>query len=418
MDPFFFGPMPVQSFLDSFMPPLSTGSPSPPSNGSPSPPSNGSPSPSTASSFNRGMFESYTALTKGAGEITEPKWYDPFVSSDLYRPPHAHLFMCLILPFQIEIIRPLLKDLRVINTSNTSRAKDKPENLKFPFDMEPDCSLYASENYDAGSEPIFDFNRVDFIIEFKTSDPFIDDPTGTQEREKGEPTNLFLCPGPGCVTSRGQLTAYATAIMSTQYRTHLFMVLIVKEYARLIRWDRGGAVVTERFLLNDESYLFDFLTRYDMASREDRGHDTTVSVSDADDIDTAKKLISDWENIQHFLTVTMPKPAESRFIIPRPKAQPMAPVGRWTRSSVAYDIQNSRQVYLKDSWRVLIGGIRKEGDVYRQLHDKKVPNIPPCLMADDIGADDSHHRTRTHEQVTDKKGAHSYWDLTPHRHYR
>lgn len=108
--------------------------------------------------------------------------------------------------------------------------------------------------------------------------------------------------------------------------------------------------------------------------------------------------------------------AESRFIIPRPKAQPIAPVGRWTRSSIAYDIRNERRVYLKDSWRVSVKGIEAEGEIYRRLHEKEVPNIPPCLLAGDIG--DFHHRTRTHDHVTDKKGAHSYWNLTPHRHYR
>jgi len=62
-------------------------------------------------------------------------------------------------------------------------------------------------------------------------------------------------------------------------------------------------------------------------------------------------------------------------------------------------------------------GIEPEGEIYRRLHKNDVPNIPPCLFAGDIG-DVTHHQTRTHDEVTNKQGAHSYWKSTPHRHYR
>jgi hypothetical protein len=56
--------------------------------------------------------------------------------------------------------------------------------------------------------------------------------------------NPLMCSmGPGLV-NLGQITAYATSILSTQYRTHTFMVFIVKDYAMFLRWDRSGAVVT------------------------------------------------------------------------------------------------------------------------------------------------------------------------------
>jgi len=57
---------------------------------------------------------------------------------------------------------------------------------------------------------------------------------------------------------------------------HTFSVLIINDYAWLIHWDRSGAIVTEPIYYNDQSYLFDFLVRYDHASNEACGHDPTV----------------------------------------------------------------------------------------------------------------------------------------------
>ena len=385
MGPFFLGPIPAQAFLESFMPPPSAG----------------------ARQFVTGMFEPFI---KKLPEH-EYKWYNVFVSSDSCRPPHVHLFLCLILPFQIDTINPHLKNLVVIKTSHAS---GQPSNSRFSLDLQPDCSVYTTD-YVKPETPSFDFNHVDFIIEFKKKpdDPFVDDPSETSSNR-----NPFLCPEGPTRKVLGQLTAYATAILSAQYRTHLFMVFIVGEYARLIRWDRGGAVVTKPIRFNEEPHLFDFLMRYDIASHEDRGHDSTVSVPSKVEIEQAKSIVSEWDKTEALLTVTVPhKDTERRFIIPRPDALPFVPVRRWTRSSIAYDIQTKQRVYLKDSWRVLMEGIEPEGVIYRRFHENGVPNIPPCLSAGDIG-DVTHHQTRTHDKVTDIQGPHSYWNLTPHRHYR
>jgi len=49
--------------------------------------------------------------------------------------------------------------------------------------------------------------------------------------------------------------------MGAQYRTHIFSVLICEDYARLIRWDRGGAIVTEPIKYNEESCsIFSFVS--------------------------------------------------------------------------------------------------------------------------------------------------------------
>lgn len=44
--------------------------------------------------------------------------------------------------------------------------------------------------------------------------------------------------------TRGQIAAYASVALSMVFRKHFFSMLILGRYARFIRWDRRGAVVT------------------------------------------------------------------------------------------------------------------------------------------------------------------------------
>ncbi|KAF8489666.1 hypothetical protein F5888DRAFT_1601968, partial [Russula emetica] len=85
---------------------------------------------------------------------------------------------------------------------------------------------------------------------------------------------------------------------------------------------------------------------------------------------------------------------------------------------IAYDIRRNSHVFLKDSWRINIIGILKEGDSYATLHAHGVPNIALCLNLGDIG-DDTYHSTQTHlfvdaDWVPSPKPA---AEFTPHRHY-
>ncbi|OBZ73892.1 hypothetical protein A0H81_06308 [Grifola frondosa] len=46
---------------------------------------------------------------------------------------------------------------------------------------------------------------------------------------------------------RGQLISYAEMAMNRQHRTHLYSVFVMHQVRALIRWDRAGAVVSEKF---------------------------------------------------------------------------------------------------------------------------------------------------------------------------
>ncbi|KAG2065457.1 hypothetical protein BDR04DRAFT_943283, partial [Suillus decipiens] len=81
----------------------------------------------------------------------------------------------------------------------------------------------------------------------------------------------------------GQITSYASAQLSAQYRTHAFSILIICNHARIIRWDREGAIVTDAFDYSQESHLANFFYRLGQASPALRGVDTSITLASAED---------------------------------------------------------------------------------------------------------------------------------------
>ena len=73
---------------------------------------------------------------------------------------------------------------------------------------------------------------------------------------------IFLRNSKACADTIGQITSYATAQLGSQFQfcTCIYSVLIIKDYARLIQWDRTGAIVTDPIHYNDEdSLLLEFI---------------------------------------------------------------------------------------------------------------------------------------------------------------
>ena len=77
-------------------------------------------------------------------------------------------------------------------------------------------------------------------------------------------------------------------------------------------------------------------------------------------------------------------------------------------------------MYLKDFWRTDLPGIQKERDVYRELHDARVPNIPVLGSAGDVPLSPDHvnvlqfavQRTKTQDYV---KGSRLGYEWCPGR---
>ncbi|KAF8502888.1 hypothetical protein F5888DRAFT_1868230 [Russula emetica] len=186
MSPFFVGPISAEAFLNRFLPPPSD--------------------PSSVPQFPTGLFDDFI---KSLSQ-TESASYDKF----------------------IEAISPHVPSLIIVNTS---RSSDKAPRGKFHLKLKPDCSVYM---HGKRTKDDLDLSRVDFVIEMKSeADPFVlKVPSNPRDHtsNSGDDLNSFLHLTSGSRSNLGQITAYATAIMSAQYRTHTFSVLIMKDYARLI----------------------------------------------------------------------------------------------------------------------------------------------------------------------------------------
>ncbi|KIM62210.1 hypothetical protein SCLCIDRAFT_92490, partial [Scleroderma citrinum Foug A] len=48
----------------------------------------------------------------------------------------------------------------------------------------------------------------------------------------------------------GQIGAYATSQLTSQFHTHCYSVYVNRDHARIIRWERDGAIVTEPIFYN------------------------------------------------------------------------------------------------------------------------------------------------------------------------
>lgn len=223
----------------------------------------------------------------------------------------------------------------------------------------------------------------------------------------------------------GQIGTYIAVQMDSQYRTHAFFVLIVGDYARLMRWDRGGVIFTDPINYNKQSELVEFFERYDTAPPEVRGSDESVGQPYSKERDAALRLglgTSDGRRgvPRPLLAVSFVDSNGTghthRYIIPSPFARPSLPIGRSTRISTAYDVQNRRLVIMKDSWPVFVHDDIMEGRVYQRLNAAHVRNTPTCVEFSNCRRySDTHTQHYIHESWRHKNLAFS---LPRRRHHR
>jgi hypothetical protein len=347
----------------------------------------------------------------------------------------------------MDAVNPHLNECEVRLTAYGD--KGTKADCPFDFTIKPDLSVFAKEQVKVeekgkGKEkgPTLsgvDWSRVELFIEVKGEgkDPFntkmqakksgrSDKAGGTIcELKEGVPKNPFVKTSQEALDICGQITSYATTHMSVQYRTHIFLVLICHKYARLMRWDRSGAIVTAPTYYMTEPQLFDFFVRFDRLSPEERGHDTTVRRATEMEGKEAMKSadeLKEWKD--RLLVVSIPNGngedgGGMEYVVGPPSMSPWMLVGRWTRTSIGYDVLRKKKIFMKDSWRLVLEGVPKEGDVYSRFEKNEVKNVPRCSNSGDIG-EDKRHRTQTKEFVEEEwvwKSEYKY-DLTTHRHYR
>ncbi|KAI0276122.1 kinase-like domain-containing protein, partial [Russula aff. rugulosa BPL654] len=279
------------------------------------------------------------------------------------------------------------------STASQDRSKKK---------QKPDISIYwkLPDNY--GSERDLDFKAVDLWIENKNENN--DDIFYTLTELKGyDEIDGDLISHVRWTHSAyntcGQMITYAAALQHSQFRVFSFGIFLFGEKCRLLRWDRSGVVYTEAFQWRTQPDIFyEFFWRLNFLSPVDRGYDTTVTPVMNDD-EEAKAALSKlrtyegWKkgekleigNLYRFLVhddrATDGKPRS--YITPGAIWNTNELFGRCTSGYIAYDVATSKLVYLKDFWRADLPRIQREGDVYRKLHDAKVPSIPALGPAGD-----------------------------------
>lgn len=205
--------------------------------------------------------------------------------------------------------------------------------------------------------------------------------------------------------TRAQLASYAGATMATQYRNHLFSVLIVGKCARFLRWERASAIVSASFDFTEQPLLlFEFFKRFRQLTSKQRGSNPDVSPATKEEAVGARELLGklapelwlgaaghlflkrDAVDIktQPFLKLQF---KDHTFIVPAPHCSErgLSPFGRGSRGIAAVKIDQvtkERSVcFLKDGWRD--AHRISEPEVYHILEERKVRNVAKMICGGD-----------------------------------
>lgn len=123
----------------------------------------------------------------------------------------------------------------------------------------------------------------------------------------------FLRMTDGGEAARAQVTSFATELMYRQHRTHLLTFYVTKTFARLMRWDRTGLIVTEPIDLRVPSGRKTFLNFfYWMAqmSLKELGYDETAALASAEEAQLMKEYEPPHPSLKEMLSVAVSKPHE------------------------------------------------------------------------------------------------------------
>ncbi|KAH9855997.1 hypothetical protein C2E23DRAFT_751060 [Lenzites betulinus] len=146
-----------------------------------------------------------------------------------------------------------------------------------PGKLEADIGLYPDDTVKRLRDPKqrggyikgrTDWSTIEIIIECKKAatetDPF--DETYDNDEASAVKRREAL----------GQILSYAELVLNRQQRTHQYMILFIGVNARIVRIDRSGLVVTNRFSYVNNTTLVEFLRAYGEMRPSERGHDPTA----------------------------------------------------------------------------------------------------------------------------------------------
>ncbi|KAL6301547.1 hypothetical protein BKA93DRAFT_919788, partial [Sparassis latifolia] len=267
--------------------------------------------------------------------------------------------------------------------------------------QKPDVALYRNTERPTDNRPNWNVQRLHFEFKrhYNRDDPFDDSSDDFEDVANNR------------IDKRGQFIQYAATLFERQQRCFCFTVMMLGRWARLCRWDRSGAIISEKFDYVDSRHLVEFLWRFAHLSPVDQGDDPTARPipkhsGDADLMrDKAKPRREKCGHIREYfresldeswtwwrLKIDVPvggadstaHEVRGEYLVGKPHFSSHSMAGRGTRGYVAIDCKTGDFVWLKDAWRVDHAGIEKEGDILHRLNDLKIGNIPTMLQHGDI----------------------------------
>lgn len=303
----------------------------------------------------------------------------------------------------------------------------------------PDCAMFlTADGYADGFKSNY-MNDVHIVWEVKPGeqhDAFLS--------EGGDPDDTIPRPLEHLSVkgneNRGQQIDYATWAMRLQHRTHTFSVSIIGHNARFIRWDRSGAVVSAAFnYITGNNYLSEFLWRYEKATDELRGFDTSAVRATLDEVEVLRaaieakleafnddeqrsklKMTLDGHTQAYKLKVFRDGCDEIReYIVCKPFMDADSPCGRATRAYYAWGLEEQELLFLKDAWRPDVSGVLSEADVYDLLEKIKIRARPHVYIAGDVlDSSGEAQATVTQDNTEGTDALRPIAWLRHHQHYR
>ncbi|KAF9494292.1 hypothetical protein BDN71DRAFT_1496587 [Pleurotus eryngii] len=193
--------------------------------------------------------------------------------------------------------------------------------------------------------------------------------------------------------AHGQLATYAVEFCARQHRTHLFFLYIYYPCARLIRFDRAGALVSERFnFTHDCTPLTRFFSRLSKMTPAQRGYDPTVQV--ADELETKFERpvfkMEVYDDQEQGGDNDCKKPKRRKFLVWGSLADLESPLGRATRGYPALEVtygldkaQTAPIMFLKEQWHSKAIE-RGEISIIRELNQRGIAHVPTFVCGGDL----------------------------------
>ncbi|KAF9017750.1 hypothetical protein BDZ89DRAFT_369512 [Hymenopellis radicata] len=226
-----------------------------------------------------------------------------------------------------------------------------------------------------------------FVVQ-NDSDPFVDYPSNTDHTTR----RISLDSSPKSLMLVGELLAYAGRVFATQYRHHLFTLILFARTARLIRWDRTQALVSASFDHRENSdILASILQRFTRMSPFQRGTDPFVTEGEVsfeevemlrEALKQAPPEVREHSGDECLGLMVLPGNEDLPLLLlaSKPDASttqaPFCHRGSISPPRYAYNTRTRSFVLLLDAF------VRKgaaHSDVYTALHRHDVPNVPTLL---------------------------------------